>query len=112
MKIILTLFSLSLSLSAFAAEKDSAERNCIETIEEAIRTTAKAMGVNSEFKVILSEPVNAGKDFLGKPFRAYHSSAFMLPSGGYLSGSGATAVVRSVYNNCEIAQLTVSVGYL
>jgi len=115
-KSALIVAALLVSTATFAIEKTgsvkrdpAAESNCKAQVENAIKATAKALGLQDEIGIQLDPGADAGKDMMERPLRAYSSSAFIIDE-GYVTGSGAMVLVRPVGKTCELVGIQVSIG--
>lgn len=103
MKMILVALMTFATSAAFANQTP-----CQSKISSAVRATAKALGLKQNFGFEVNEGEDLGKkDIEGRPLISYSTSVFIIDE-GYLSGTGASAVVRPKGNSCEIVQLTIS----
>jgi hypothetical protein len=103
MKSLLLTLSLVISTTAFA----DGQTNCQRNIYRAVKASAKAAGVKTNFGFEVSEPSDAGKDVQGLPLNSYSTSAFFIDD-GYISNSGAVVTVRE--KTCEIIKLELDLG--
>lgn len=95
---------------AFTSNAMASEANCLAKIESTIKSAAKLMGFVGEFQTELSEGQQAGTDMLGNLLTKYTASTFFIDE-GYISGSGASVVVRPDGDTCEVIKLNVSTGF-
>lgn len=104
MKKTIMILMLTLSTTALASED-----KCVTKIEATIKSAAKLMGFVGDFETEMSEGMNIGTDMLGNTLTKYIASTFFIDE-GYISGSGASVVVRPDGDSCEVIKLNVSTG--
>lgn len=114
----IALFSLLLTMqqSQAAQKKDFKKRNpsslsaCEVFIEKKIKAVAKAAGLKEEIGFeILENKESVGKDMMENPLTKYSTSMFFVDD-GYITGSGATVIVRPEGKKCEIYNISVQIA--
>jgi hypothetical protein len=81
---------------------------CNDKLRTAIYSEAKRKGETREFGINFNDPEDGGLDPAGKRLTRFGTGVFISDE-GYLSNSGASALIRDPFHTCEIVRLTVRV---